>query len=471
MKKVCKRVVLVMLLFVLIMIDIDVVSAAEVKLNKTLITLMEGKSYTLKVKGTTKKAIWKSNKDSVASVNKNGKVTAKKKGKVIITATVSKKKYTCMVTVGKKKVSTFTDNPIVVPTKTPAAISTSVQTMGMTTLSIATPITGIKCYNVQDTNFNAKDGTAGKGDASIIDCGNQKYVMIDCGSEKDYSHLKARMLKTCDKSKDYGKIYIPILIISHNHVDHMGAIKKLLTDPDIYVKEVIYTAVGPEENRNKVKSAVGAVKNHNVILTKLVSKAQYKKFKEEHKEYSEEKIKNSGYEFKLKKTYNGTHITVYGPAKKFANHETDELACNNSSMIVTVEGPLKAIFLGDLSYDGLSAATDTGVYAAVFTGDFDFCKFGHHGYRAGSYCDKNGNLKSATSSFAKEIKLYNSKVNAKKYVFTASEERILGKNTNDMDIYYNYLCLKKKLTHNGEIADISIGAVTVGKWSSTGRKN
>ena len=119
----------------------------------------------------------------------------------------------------------------------------------------------------------------------------------------------------------------------------------------------------------------------------------------------------------------------------------------------------------------MSAATDTGVYAAVFTGDFDFCKFGHHGYRAGSYCDKNGNLKSATSSFAKEIKLYNSKVNAKKYVFTASEEQILRKNTNDMDIYYNYLCLKKIITHNGEIADISIGAVTVGKWSSTGRKN
>ncbi|MBQ2801849.1 MAG: Ig domain-containing protein [Lachnospiraceae bacterium] len=78
---------------------VTVEAASKVKLNKTKATLYVGKSTQLKVKGTTKKVTWKSSNKKVATVTSKGKVTAKKKGKAIITAKVSGKKYTCKVTV------------------------------------------------------------------------------------------------------------------------------------------------------------------------------------------------------------------------------------------------------------------------------------------------------------------------------------------------------------------------------------
>ena len=78
---------------------VTVEAASKVKLNKTKATMYVGKSTQLKVKGTTKKVTWKSSNKKVATVSKKGKVTAKKKGKATITATVSGKKYTCKVTV------------------------------------------------------------------------------------------------------------------------------------------------------------------------------------------------------------------------------------------------------------------------------------------------------------------------------------------------------------------------------------
>ena len=42
---------------------------------------------------------WQSSNKTVAAVDKNGKVTAKKKGTAIITGSLYDKKYTCKVTV------------------------------------------------------------------------------------------------------------------------------------------------------------------------------------------------------------------------------------------------------------------------------------------------------------------------------------------------------------------------------------
>ena len=86
-------------------------AAKKVHLKKTKITLTTGKTYTLKLldkKGKTisaAKVKWKSANTKIATVSKKGKITAKKKGKVIITATYKGKKYTCTVTV-KKATST-----------------------------------------------------------------------------------------------------------------------------------------------------------------------------------------------------------------------------------------------------------------------------------------------------------------------------------------------------------------------------
>lgn len=53
---------------------------AKPKLNKTKISVKTGKTYTLKVNGTTRMPKWKSSNKKVATVSKTGKVTAKKAG-------------------------------------------------------------------------------------------------------------------------------------------------------------------------------------------------------------------------------------------------------------------------------------------------------------------------------------------------------------------------------------------------------
>ncbi len=84
--------------------------AATVSINQKVLTLEVGKSKTLKVTGTNKKATWTSADKAIATVSSTGKVTAKKVGSTVITATVNKKKYTCKVTVKKTVVNSLIKN-------------------------------------------------------------------------------------------------------------------------------------------------------------------------------------------------------------------------------------------------------------------------------------------------------------------------------------------------------------------------
>ena len=76
-------------------------TVAQVSLNKKSVKLTVGKTTTLTAKynGKKIKPTYKSSNANVASVNKNGKITAKKKGTATITANYKKSKVTCKVTV------------------------------------------------------------------------------------------------------------------------------------------------------------------------------------------------------------------------------------------------------------------------------------------------------------------------------------------------------------------------------------
>ena len=98
-KKKMFTICLSMLLVFVFMLSVDVKAATDVSLNKTKTTLYVGQSTTLKLSGAKVKK-WKSNDKNIATVNKNGKVTAKKKGTTTIVATTKNSKtYKCKVTV------------------------------------------------------------------------------------------------------------------------------------------------------------------------------------------------------------------------------------------------------------------------------------------------------------------------------------------------------------------------------------
>lgn len=75
------------------------------KLNKTSLTLGQGDTYKLKVSGNNTSATWSTSDKSIATVDKNGKVTTKKAGKAVITAKCGSRKLTCTVNVKKRTIS------------------------------------------------------------------------------------------------------------------------------------------------------------------------------------------------------------------------------------------------------------------------------------------------------------------------------------------------------------------------------
>lgn len=82
-------------------------AAAKPALNKTKLTMTVGDTATLKVKNAAKKetVTWASKKKAVAAVSAKGKVTAKKAGKTVVSATLKKagKTLKCNVTVKEAK--------------------------------------------------------------------------------------------------------------------------------------------------------------------------------------------------------------------------------------------------------------------------------------------------------------------------------------------------------------------------------
>ena len=105
MKKYVKKLMamLMVMLLVVTMAAPATVSAAPVRLNKSSVTVLVGKTYQLKVKGTKKKAKWSSSNKKVATVNSKGVITGRKAGTVKVTAKIGKKKYTCKVKIKVNK--------------------------------------------------------------------------------------------------------------------------------------------------------------------------------------------------------------------------------------------------------------------------------------------------------------------------------------------------------------------------------
>lgn len=83
------------------------VTEAAPRISSSKLTMIKGQSRTLKITGLKKgqKITWKSSNSKIVTVNKAGKLQAKAKGSATITGTVSKRKYTCKVTVQVPKLN------------------------------------------------------------------------------------------------------------------------------------------------------------------------------------------------------------------------------------------------------------------------------------------------------------------------------------------------------------------------------
>ena len=84
----------------------DMVAAATVvKPDKRSVRIIKGQTAKVKLKGAAGKITWKSKNKSIASVKKNGVITARKKGKTTVYADYKGKSYQCTVYVETPKLS------------------------------------------------------------------------------------------------------------------------------------------------------------------------------------------------------------------------------------------------------------------------------------------------------------------------------------------------------------------------------
>ena len=96
-KKMRETMVTMMMVFAAMLLMVAPVQAAS-KTKTTKVTLKAGQSKTLRVK-TAGKVKWSSSNKAIVSVNKKGKIVARRAGKAKITAKYGKKKAVFVVTV------------------------------------------------------------------------------------------------------------------------------------------------------------------------------------------------------------------------------------------------------------------------------------------------------------------------------------------------------------------------------------
>lgn len=118
--------------FVLILCCMPVNAGSTFSLNKTSVTMYQKQSCKLKAefKGKKKKVTWKSSNPSVAVVTKNGKITAKRKGRVVITATVGKTKKKCKIKVLAPTIKLNKKSAVIYTNKSPKTITLKVNVKG-----------------------------------------------------------------------------------------------------------------------------------------------------------------------------------------------------------------------------------------------------------------------------------------------------------------------------------------------------
>lgn len=152
-------------------------AASKTALNYKKKTLTKGRTLKLKVKGTKKKVKWSSSKKKVASVNAKGKVTAKSKGKAVITAKVGAKEYRCKITVVlPKKETEAAGQKTPETTVTPAKSETQItETPATETPATETPATETPATEVPE---EPKAVLVKEAQTKVVDLGYAQYLVV-----------------------------------------------------------------------------------------------------------------------------------------------------------------------------------------------------------------------------------------------------------------------------------------------------
>lgn len=360
---------------------------------------------------------------------------------------------------------------------------------------------GVPDVKMEFINVCPKDG---KADATLIQA-NKELVLVDCGAtnEKTYKELKKRIkVRYLDAVGQEAlgkneKIKIKAIIITHNHIDHMGALSKMLKDADFKIEQVCYSAVKETKKYkgSRLESIDKAVKKKGLKVKKMKSLPKSSKCKEDDlKPYI---IRLGGTDVKVYRTINkADYINITdNDAKKetlVANNRSmivrvvtnnayvDKVNANSENTKITTKSGMNALLLGDICINGLVAAKN--VYGSkIFSlqKEYKICKFGHHGDRPSSCWHKtvkmselkkrNKSLKDSKLSFWKkssstketyvdsEIRFYNEYIGASYYVFDTTNGAIQKESKSCVAAYNKFIGGSLKTSSNEKSTCVKLG--------------
>ncbi len=233
---------------------------------------------------------------------------------------------------------------------------------------------------------------SGGGDATLVEVADRTYL-IDGGPARGYPRLKQYLSSHCKKKN--GKIEIHVAVVTHNHTDHYEGVRSVLNDTATFrVRKVLKSSIKPNSALN---AACNKSEKDNGTIVRTLKVGEIVKLA----------------------AHQGSQITVYGPSNSYDNVGGGESTrMNNLSMVVKVNSVKKLIIMGDLYYAGFKRA-ETKYGTELFSGDYTFCKVGHHGIRNGG---KHGNDDKSIQTLKAEINLYKEHINAKRYIFTSATD-------------------------------------------------
>ena len=165
-------------------------------LNKTKLSINVGQTYQLKITGT-KASKWSSSKESVATVNSKGKVTAKKAGKTTITCKGNDgKSYKCTVTVKEKHTHKYTSKV----TKKATCTSEGVKTY---TCSCGDSYTESIAKTAHTWDSGTVSGTTKTYKCTV--CGKKKTETVECQHKN--TEVRNKQSATCGHTGYTGDTY------------------------------------------------------------------------------------------------------------------------------------------------------------------------------------------------------------------------------------------------------------------------
>ena len=274
MKNILKKILItVMVLSMLSVLGIPalsnttIVQAATIKLSASSLKLQVGQSKQLKMVGTSAKVTWKSSNKKVATVTAKGKVAAVSEGTAVISATVNKKKYSCMVLVKypenpylskadftAKEVSVGDIN-VVVPKDWKLTVAEVENDSNIGTFSVNKQPNIMNIY-VQKTGEPALDYAEAK--ALLKDQFSQENLMSDLAESEQGKYISIEDMKFSDVKTANGTAVLANVSLKYYGTEVNQVAYGLMIDN--YTIIITYTETGASDLQKKAEFALNSLR-------------------------------------------------------------------------------------------------------------------------------------------------------------------------------------------------------------------